>query len=92
MIANYLVNSTGGASGNGWFGSTGNFLCYVFDGITTESNWRAYLAEHPLVIAYELATPQQVQLTPEQITALVGDNTIWSDTNGENTVVYLKKS
>lgn len=45
------------------------------------------------MIAYKLATPSAtIQLTPEQITALVGDNTIWSDTNGENTAVYLKKA
>ena len=42
-------------------------------------------------IAYKLETPITFQLTPEQITALVGNNTIWSDTNGENTVVFLKK-
>ena len=42
-------------------------------------------------ICYELATPQTYQLTPQQITALVGDNTIWSDTNGSNTAVYLKR-
>ena len=43
-------------------------------------------------IVYKLETPITFQLTPEQITALVGNNTIWSDTNGENAVVYLKKA
>ena len=43
------------------------------------------------IIAYPLATPQEIQLTPAQITALVGDNTIWSDADGEMTAVYLKK-
>ena len=42
-------------------------------------------------IAYKLATPQEIQLTPEQITAIVGDNTIWSDADGSMTAVYLKK-
>ena len=49
-------------------------------------------ASTEIQVVYPLATPQEIQLTPEQITALVGDNTIWSDTNGENTVVYLKKA
>ena len=43
-------------------------------------------------ICYELATPQEIQLTPQQITALVGDNTIWSDADGSMTAVYLKKA
>lgn len=34
----------------------------------------------------------QFTFTPQQINALVGTNTIWSDTNGENTVVFLKKA
>lgn len=44
-----------------------------------------------VVCVYELATEQTVQLTPQQITALLGDNTIWSDTNGSNSAVYFKK-
>lgn len=30
-------------------------------------------------------------LTPQQITALVGNNTIWSDANGDMTAIYYKK-
>lgn len=44
-------------------------------------------------LCYELidSAKQEIQLTPAQITALVGDNTIWSDANGSMTAVYLKK-
>lgn len=64
---------------------------------TAMAKIKAYLKDlydngTPLVFVTKLATPQTIQLTPEQITALVGNNTIWSDTNGENTVVYLKKA
>lgn len=45
-----------------------------------------------VMLAYELATPYTVQLDPVTVNALVGDNTIWSDTNGSNTAVYLKKA
>ena len=31
------------------------------------------------------------QLTPSQITALVGNNTLWSDADGQMVAVYLKK-
>lgn len=42
-------------------------------------------------ICADLATEQTIQLTPQQITALLGDNTVWTDTNGTNTAVYLKR-
>ena len=39
----------------------------------------------------ELAEPQTYQLDPTTVQTLIGTNTIWSDTNGQNTVKYLKK-
>ena len=42
-------------------------------------------------LAYELATPQVFQLTATQITAILGNNVIWSDTNQNCEVKYLKK-
>ena len=44
-----------------------------------------------VIIAYEVAEPQTVQLTAEQITALIGDNTLWSDADGNLTVTFMKK-
>ena len=41
-----------------------------------------------IVLCYPLATPKKIQLTPQQITAIVGDNTIWSDANGDIEVEY----
>lgn len=40
---------------------------------------------------YELATPQEITLTPQQIVALSGNNTIWSDADGTMTAVYFNK-
>ena len=60
-------------------------------GLTTEETINAWLAENPLQVVYLLKTPQTYQLTPQQITALIGDNTIWSDANGTCEVTYLKK-
>ena len=42
-------------------------------------------------VAGVLVTPQEIQLTPAQITALIGNNSIWSDADGSMTAVYLKK-
>lgn len=49
-------------------------------------------AMNGVMLAYELATPQTVQLDPVTLSTLVGDNVIWTDTNGDNTIVYLKKT
>ena len=43
-------------------------------------------------VVYPLATPVLITtLTPQQITALIGNNTVWSDGNGDCEVTYLKK-
>lgn len=95
IIANYLKYLTTSVTwGNfdNWIssGSMANIITGI-QSITTVDAWRAYLAENNLVVCYELATPITYQLTPQQITTLIGTNTIWSDTNGSNTVTYQKR-
>ena len=77
----------------------------TFDTSTTPIQWNAvyvkdtrYSDRDDLIealtgkyLAYELAEPVTYQLTPQQVTALIGDNTIWSDANGTCEVTYLKK-
>lgn len=41
-------------------------------------------------LCYELATPATYQLTPEEVTLLLGQNNIWAD-SGEVTVTYITK-
>ena len=43
------------------------------------------------VLTVTAPTAGTYQLTGEQITALVGNNTIWSDANGSMTAIYLKE-
>ena len=44
------------------------------------------------IIAYPLAEPVLITtLTPQQINAIKGNNTIWSDASGEMTAIYYKK-
>ncbi len=38
-------------------------------------------------VAYELMTPQAVQLTPQAVTTLLGDNRFWHDA-GATAVTY----
>ena len=58
--------------------------------ITTADAFKAFLAEQyaagtPVQVCYQLATPITVQLTPTEILALSGQNTLYSDT-GDTTV------
>lgn len=55
----------------------------------TQSEWIALAIDVQILVP--LATPQEITLTPEQITALKGDNTIWSDANDDCSVIYYKK-
>lgn len=90
--SNYLKRSTAGTSTWTHFvGSTGNIIVYIPKEIDTREAWKTYLAENNLQIVYELAEPYTATLSPEQITALIGQNTMWSDADGSMTAVYLKK-
>ena len=59
-----------------------------------ESTWQEFneaTKNDRFKFAYEVAEPQEIQLTPQQITALKGNNTLWSDADGSMTAIYLKK-
>ena len=68
-----------------------NIRTHLVNEDITQEQFRALLAENPLVVVCPLVTPVEIQLTPQQITAIKGNNTIWSDANGEMTAIYLKK-
>ena len=44
----------------------------------TPEAYRAYLAQHPLQVVYDVA-PKEYQLTPHEVKTLYGANNIWSD-------------
>lgn len=77
----------------------GNYVGVVFWQTSTGTVFRisaplydALSESDEIIYCYELATPQTVQLDPVTLSTLVGDNVIWTDTNGDNTIVYLKKT
>lgn len=95
LIANYLKtiakNVTWGNYDKWISYGDSNFVTGIRS-ITSVDDWKAYLAENPLTVAYELASPVLITtLTPSQITAIKGNNTIWSDANGDCSVTYKKK-
>ena len=56
--------------------------------IATVADFLTYISSNPIDVVYELATPFDIDLTPIQIRALVGNNNVYSDTNGDTAVQY----
>ena len=47
--------------------------------LTTVEAINSYLSANPITVVYELATPTTIQLTPQEVTTLLGNNNIWAD-------------
>ncbi len=60
---------------------------WVISDVSTLAQFRLYLSNHPLQICYGLASPATYQLTPQEVTTLLGQNNIWADC-GPSTVEY----
>lgn len=89
IYASYAKSSSSSSAWNIFIGSTGNILLYLPTEIDNANALKQYIAEHPLQVAYQLATPITYTLTQQQITTLIGTNNIWSDA-GDVTVTYTK--
>lgn len=72
---------------------TGNGnICFRDDRFSTTDDWVAHLQNlaalgTPVQVCYEVNTAKEIQLTPTQIAALAGTNTIYSN-SGDTTVTY----
>lgn len=64
------------------FDTTGRLYIAISDDHSTATQCKAWLAENPLQVCYYLNTPQTYQLTPTEVTTLLGENTIWMDAEG----------
>lgn len=71
---------------NGEFGISGTSIRLHNDTVSTSAELEAQL--NGTHLAYELATPFDIDLTPVQIRALVGENNVFADC-GETEVEYL---
>ena len=77
--------------GDGIYINSGSGTFYVCDSDYTDADdFKA--AREDVQIVYELDTPTLIAtLTPQQINAIKGNNTVWSDGNGDCEVTFLKK-
>ena len=90
IFANYLTGISNNASWGSYdtFISTNasnNIICGIRT-ITTVEAWKEYLSEHPLQVLYPI-DPKRRYITPTEINAFYGSNSISADT-GAVTVVY----
>lgn len=93
-ICSHATYLSGNSGDWGTFNST-TTLYAVHDEnnvIGSSSNFATYCAEQlangtPYTVVVKLATPKTYQLTQQQVTSLVGQNSLWSDT-GEITISY----
>ena len=64
------------------FGSGNPYIYVVVPGGSTVEAVCAWLAENNVTIVYPIATQLTYQLTPQEVTTLLGVNNIWADTGG----------
>ena len=82
--------------GNIVFGQYGFRFTYYMDGwaplifvpsVTSKAEAQAWLADNNVTFLYPIANPVEIQLTPQEISTLAGENNIWSDAQSM-TVTY----
>ena len=61
------------------FNDQGRLYLAISADTTTIEQALAWLAQNNLQLVYYLAEPQTIQLTPQQIASLLGNNNMWSD-------------
>ena len=93
MISNLGVQSdyshaTQLTNGHFAYASNGRFIFKNTDCSTTE-DFKTWLSNNNMQIVFTLATPQTVQLTPAQLTQLLGENNVWAD-SGDSSIKYYK--
>ena len=69
---------------------TGKYIHCIFNkqGATTYEEAYAVLFNSDVHVVYPLLNPIHIQLTPQEVSSLAGDNTMWSDANENMTVEY----
>lgn len=58
------------------------------EGFNSDTEFNNFLSANPLQIVVPLATPTPISLTPQEISTLKGVNNVWSDANGNITLIY----
>lgn len=92
IVSNYLPETTSYTS---WRSATpsittnnaGNNIWLRLPNVSTKDEGISYLTSNPLQIVYPLATPQTYTLTGQEVTPIIGQDTIWAN-SGDVCITY----
>ena len=93
LIANYLTavgdaEAYSGAVGVCVYATAAANIGFTLTGnAMTLDEVKAYLAQNPLQVCYELATPQTYTLTGQEVIPIIGNDTIWAN-SGDVEITY----
>ena len=103
VISNYLKATQAGKAGGiaNWKNDStavntittsqnGQYIAIAINdaSISSRETLNVYLASNPLTVVYELATPITITLSPGQVNALLGNNTVWVGDSDNISVTY----
>lgn len=92
IVSNEFDSSTIIAVGNAYITGYGKTLVAILPDqtVTTVAQANTWFSNNNAQFVYELATPIEIDTTPENLSALSGQtNNVYSDTNGDTEVKYL---
>lgn len=89
-LCNLFDYATIGNTGStiGFFITSGKVIRIRDESEKTITDWRTWLSNNNVTIAYPLESPISLQLSPCNIETRIGENNIWSD--GDTTLHYIK--
>jgi hypothetical protein len=67
----------------------GATIRFHYSALSDVASWKSWLGNNNTQICYELATPIEIQLDSITLQALLNENNIWCDTNGDTEVKFL---
>lgn len=73
-----ISNQSGASTGVGVYAN--NAYVAICGYKTSLAEYQAWLTDNPVTVVYEIATPQTIQLTPQTVKSLVGENHISAST------------
>lgn len=76
--------------GQGWINNNGRIVIGVDSSITSVADWKEYLNNNNMEIAYELADEYKTDFTftGQRIETMLGVNNFWNDADGDTSVTY----
>lgn len=73
-----------------YINNAGNLIVFAPSSITSDDQWKTWLASNNVQVVYELATPLTIQLTPTVVKSLRGKNNVFANTGAILDAEYIR--